>query len=77
MEQLPAIIFLVFMVGWWWLWFKLFKKIVASEKDDDIEELLKNLYDMKGAKRLLKLDELLEEDQKSIVEKLLEIAMSN
>ena len=27
MEQISAIIFLAFMVGWWWLWFKLFKKI--------------------------------------------------
>ena len=57
--------------------FALFKKITETEDDDSIEKMLKKLYEMKGARRLLKLEQHLEEDQQGYVEKLLEIAMSD
>lgn len=54
--------------------FELFKKISNSESDDEIESLLKELYELKGAKRLMQLEDKLDEDQKGYVEKLIEIA---
>lgn len=55
--------------------FSLFKKILESTEDVEIEKLLKSLYNMKGARRLLKLEQHLDETQKGYVDKLLEIAM--
>ena len=54
----------------------IFKKIMKSEKDSSIHKLLKRLYELKGARRLLKLEDHLDKDQNNLVEKLLEIAMS-
>jgi hypothetical protein len=54
-----------------------FKKIMESGKDSVIHKLLKELYEMKGARRLLKLEQHLDEDQQKYIDKLLEIAMSD
>ena len=54
----------------------LFKKILDCEDDTKIEKLLKRLYNMKGSRRLMKLESSLEDDQKAWVEKLFEIATS-
>lgn len=56
--------------------FKLFKKITETDNDADIEKLLKQLFEMKGSRRFMKLEEHLNDDQKKYVDKLLEIAMS-
>ncbi len=56
--------------------FKLFKRILKTEVDDKIEKRLKRLYKMKGARRLMKLEEHLEKDQKGYIDKLIKIAMS-
>jgi len=55
--------------------FVVFKKILNSKKDTVIERNLKKLYQMKGARRLLKLEEHLDEEQQKYVGKLMEIAM--
>jgi len=55
--------------------FVVFKKILNSQKDTVIERNLKKLYQMKGARRLLKLEEHLDEEQRKYVDKLMEIAM--
>jgi len=57
--------------------FALFKKITDTDEDSELEKLLKKLYEMKGARRLMKLEQHLEEDQQGYIEKLLEIAMSD
>jgi hypothetical protein len=54
-----------------------FKKIMESGKDSVIHKLLKELYEMKGARRLLKLEQHLDEEQQKYIDKLLEIAMSD
>jgi len=56
---------------------QLFRKIMKSEKDKVIHKLLKQLYAMKGARRLLKLEQHLDESQSKYVDKLMEIAMSD
>lgn len=56
--------------------FILFKKITNSKKDKTIRKLLRELYAMKGARRFLKLEKHLDDDQQKYIEKLLEIAMS-
>ena len=56
--------------------FKLFRRILKTEVDDKIEKRLKRLYKMKGARRLMKLEEHLEKDQKGYIDKLIKIAMS-
>ena len=55
--------------------FVVFKKILNSKKDTVIERNLKKLYQMKGARRILKLEEHLDEEQQKYVGKLMEIAM--
>lgn len=59
--------------------FTLFKRILNTEDDDEkVERLLKKLYDTNGIiKRATKLDDHLTEQQQGIVEKLLEVAMSD
>ncbi len=54
----------------------IFKKIMKSDEDKKIHKLLKKLYEMKGARRLMKLEDKLDKDQRKYVDKLLEIAMS-
>ncbi len=56
---------------------KLFKRILKTEDDKKIEKRLRRLYQMKGARRLLKLENHFEEDQQGYLEKLIEIAMSD
>ena len=56
--------------------YKLFRKILASDNDEDIEKKLKALYRLKGARRLLKLESHLEEDQQKFVDILFEVASS-
>jgi len=57
--------------------FILFQKITKTETDAEIIPMLKELYSMKGSRRFLKLEEHLNEDQQSYIDKLLEIAMSD
>lgn len=56
--------------------FEIFKKITESETDAEIESLLKELYALKGARRLMKLEQHLKDDQRKYIDKLTEIAVS-
>jgi hypothetical protein len=56
--------------------FKLFNKILNCDDDTVIEKKLKALYRMKGARRLLKLESHLEEDQQKFVDILIDVASS-
>lgn len=54
--------------------FVLFKEILDLESDEEIEPKLKDLYALKGARRMMKLEGKLDEDQKKVIEQLLAIA---
>lgn len=53
----------------------LFKKILNGQEDKKIRKQCKKLYNLKGARRFLKLEKHLTEQQRSYVEKLVEIGM--
>lgn len=50
-------------------------KITECSSDDDLKVELKSLYEMRGMKRLMKLHEHLEEDQKKFLDQLIEAAV--
>jgi len=54
----------------------LFRRILKATTDKKIHRLLKKLYHLKGARRLMKLESHMDEDQQGYVEKLFEIAAS-
>lgn len=54
--------------------FELFKKILNTETDPELKTLLNELYEMKGARKILKLEEHLDDDQKKYVGKLAQFA---
>jgi hypothetical protein len=56
--------------------FEIFKKILEAENDAELKKLLIQLYEMKGARKILKLEQHLSEDQKKYVDKLSEFAAS-
>lgn len=55
---------------------ELFDKIFEAKTDERITRLLKQLYDTKGLKKLLKLGNYLNEDQEKIVDILIDVAAS-
>lgn len=55
--------------------FALFKKITKAKTDTKVRRLLRRLYEMKGARRLIKLEDHLDADQAKLVEKLMAFAL--
>ena len=55
--------------------FQLFKRILICEKDKTIEKMCRRLYSLKGAKRLMKLDDFLTDMQRKYVDQLVAIGM--
>ena len=54
--------------------FVLFKEILDLESDEEIEPKLKDLYALKGARRMMKLEAKLDDDQQKVIEQLLVVA---
>lgn len=57
--------------------FELFKKISESDNDEQIEKLLKKLYNEKGMRRFFKLEKHLDDQQQKFVDKLLAVAVKD
>lgn len=55
--------------------FVLFKKITKAQTDKKVKRLMLRLYNMKGSRRLIKLEEHLDENQTKFVEKLMTFAL--
>lgn len=56
--------------------FTLFQEILESKNEDDIRIKTKRLYALKGKSRFMELESVLEEDQKDLIEPLIEIALT-